>query len=573
MIDTTSISVEELAALRDQIARQRLLLEEQEVALSEQQAAIELKDKQIVEQEETIEWLQERLNLLLAKRYKHSSEKDNDQQLSLLDKEELDAAIAEAQRQLDEAQAAMDKADENAASAGQADDGKPSDEKAGDDVPKKGKGGSPADRNPPKRDKLPEHLRRVTVDVDVSDEKKQAMGDQWVQIGWETSEQLAVQEREYFVKQIRRAKYIRVCVDEQGHNTQGIQVAPTLPVMLPRAIPDASLLAKIITGKFVDALSFNRECKVLEREGIQIGYSTLCSYPIQLTQRLEPLQELLYDYAAQQPLWHLDETTLQVLDEPDRLARQKSYIWALKAGPPGAQVVIFHYDERRNFEALNNWLEDPLSTFNGAIITDEHKPYARLAKETPGIQIRGGCWAHCRRKLTDTIKGRRSGSDAHKLIKDIATLYQLEAKVQTRPFKQRLEWREKLIRPWLEAFKKKVDALMPVYSKTSLMHKALFYAQNNWESLTAFMSNAHLPLDNNPVESAIRPFALGRRNWLYTASPRGAKASAFMYTLVETAKACGLEPRAYLQALFERYPFATTVEERRELLPMFIKIS
>ena len=562
MNNTAAISVEELAALRDQIARQQQLLDEQEIALSEQQALIELKNDQLAELEESIAWLQERLNLLLAKRYKHSSEKDDDPQLSLLDKKELDAAIAEAQRQLDEAQAAMDKADLDAAPC----------DKPEVDKPKKGKGGSSADSNAPKRKKLPDHLRRVCVDVDVSDEKKQAMGDQWVQIGWETSEQLAVQEREYFVKQIRRVKYIRVCADEQGQNTQGIQVAPTLPVILPRALADASLLAKIVTGKFVDALSFNRECKVLEREGIQIGYSTLCSYPIQLTQRLEPLQALLYEYAAQQPLWHLDETTLQVLDEPDRHARQKSYIWALRAGPPGAQVVIFHYDERRNYEALSNWLQEPLKAFNGAIITDEHKPYARLAKETPGIQIRGGCWAHNRRKLTDTVKGRRNGSEAHKLIKEIATLYQLEDKVQTRPVEQCLEWREKLIRPWLDAYKQKVDALIPTYSKTSLMHKALFYTQNNWEALTAFMSNPYLPLDNNPVESTIKPFALGRRNWLYTASPRGAQASAFMYTLVESAKACGLEPRAYLQALFERYPFATTVEERRELLPMFIKI-
>jgi len=563
MNNTAAISVEELAALREQIARQQQLLDEQEIALSEQQAIIELKNNQLAELEESIAWLQERLNLLLAKRYKHSSEKDNDPQLSLLDKKELDAAIAEAQRQLDEAQAAMDKADLDAASC----------DKPQVDKPKKGNGGSSADRNIPKRKKLPDHLRRVTVDVDVSDEKKQAMGDQWIQVGWESSEQLAVQEREYFVKQIRRAKYIRVCADEQGQNTQGIQVAPTLPVILPRALADASLLAKIVTGKFVDALSFNRECKVLEREGIQIGYSTLCSYPIQLTQRLEPLQALLYEYATQQPLWHLDETTLQVLDEPGRHARQKSYIWALRAGPPGAQVVIFHYDERRNYEALSNWLQVPLQTFNGAIITDEHKPYARLAKETPGIQIRGGCWAHNRRKLTDTVKGRRNGSDAHKLIKDIATLYQLEDKVQTRPVEQRLEWREKLIRPWLDAYKHKVDVLIPTYSKTSLMYKALFYTQNNWEALTAFMSNPYLPLDNNPVESTIKPFALGRRNWLYTASPRGAEASAFMYTLVESAKACGLEPRAYLQALFERYPFVNTVEERRELLPMFIKIS
>ena len=131
--------------------------------------------------------------------------------------------------------------------------------------------------------------------------------------------------------------------------------------MLPRAIADASLLAKIVTGKFVDALSFNRECKVLEREGVLIGYSTLCSYPIQLTQRLEPLQELFYEYVAQQPLWHLDETTLQMLDERERHARLKCYIYALRAGPPGAQAVIFHYDERRNYEALSHWLEHPLS--------------------------------------------------------------------------------------------------------------------------------------------------------------------------------------------------------------------
>lgn len=569
MNDATVISAEELDALRAQVVRQQVLLTEHEAELSEQQAQIALKDKQIDVHEDTIEWLKERLNYLLAKRYTHSSEQENALQGNLLEEEELEAQIKETQRQLDEAQEQMDNADAQAnnADATDADAAKP-------DAKATGGSGNPfPEKERPKRKPLPAHLRRVIIDVDVSDEKKQAMGDEWEQIGWETSEQLACQDREYYVKQVRRAKYVRKTPDTQGGNSGGIMVAPTLPVILPRAIADASLLAKIVTGKFVDALSFNRECKVLEREGIQIGYSTLCSYPIQLTERLEGFRQLFYDYAAEQPLWHLDETTLQVLNEPDREARQKSYIWALRAGPPGAEVMIFHYDERRNYEALNNWLERPLLTFKGAIITDEHKPYARLTRETPGIEIRGGCWAHNRRKLTDAIKGRRDGSDAHKLIKDIATLYKLEAKVQSRPFEQRLQWREKLIRPWLDAYKKKVDALVPVYAKTGLMKTALGYTQNNWDALTAFMLHPHLPLDNNPVESSIRPFALGRRNWLYTASARGARASAFMYTLVESAKANGLEPKAYLQALFEHYPLATTVEERRQLLPMFIKMS
>ena len=175
----------------------------------------------------------------------------------------------------------------------------------------------------PKRRPLPEHLRRVHVDVDVSAEDKQAMGDEWSFIGWETSEQLACQEREYFVRSIRRAKYVKKQEDKSAGsvNTQGIKVAPVLPVMLPKAIADASLLAKFLTGKFVDALSFTRECKVLQREGVQIGYSTICSYPIQLHERLEPLKQLFYEYAAEQSLWHLDETTLQVLQEPGRTPR------------------------------------------------------------------------------------------------------------------------------------------------------------------------------------------------------------------------------------------------------------
>jgi len=159
------------------------------------------------------------------------------------------------------------------------------------------------------------------------------------------------------------------------------------------------------------------------------------------------------------------------------------------------------------------------------------------------------------------------------MVKAIKALYQLEKQVALLHGDDKLAQREKLIRPWLNSFKEKVDDLIPIYLSKGLMQKALYYVQNNWTSLTQFMSHAELPIDNNPVETTIRPFAVGRRNWLYSGSPRGAHASAFIYSLVETAKANGLEPKAYLQTLFERYPFAKTVEQRRALLPMFIKNS
>jgi len=519
---------DELKRLRAQVAQ----LTEQ---LGERTEQLDERTEQLDERIEHIAWLEEMLAFYKAKRFKHSSETLESLQGRLFDESETEEAMRELQERFEKEQAnkRAQRSSENAARAAAR---------------------APEDR--PKRRPLPKHLRRVHVDVDVSAEDKQAMGDDWTFVGWETSEQLACQEREYFVRSTRRAKYVKNQNDKTAGaiNTQGIKVAPVLPVMLPKAIADATLLAKILTGKFVDALSFNRECKVLQREGVQIGYSTICSYPIQLHQRLEPLKQLFYDYAAEQSLWHLDETTLQVLQEPGREPRQKSYLWAIRAGPPGAQVVMFHYDERRNYEALSAWLNKPLESFDGVIITDEHKPYQRLAQEHPGIAARGGCWAHARRKYTDTIKGRRHGSDAHKMVEMIAKLYQLEKKTHGLEGQEKLAMREKLIAPWLAEFKAKAEALSEVYLKKGMMKKALYYTLNNWDALTRFMDYAELPLDNNPVENAIRPFTLGRRNWLYSASPTGAHASAFMYSLVESAKANGLEPRAYLQALFERYP-------------------
>jgi transposase len=558
MNDVTANPADELKALQEQLALQQQWLLEKEAQLKDKDTllnehATQLEHKQLLldESNEHIAWLEETVALLKFKRFRHSSEKLDALQGQLFDESEMDASINEIKTRLDkerEERKAKHTSDKQARAANR----------------------KPEER--PRRKPLPDHLRRMDIDVDVSSDDKHAMGDDWEFIGWESSEQLACQEREYYVKVIRRAKYVRKQQDPLN-KSDGIKVAPVLPVMLPRAIADASLLAKIITGKFVDALSFNRECKVLDREGVQISYSTLCSYPIQLHERLEPLKTLFYEYAAEQSLWHLDETTLQVLQELGREPRQKSYLWAIRTGPPGKQLVMFHYDERRNFEALSSWLEEPLKNFDGVIITDEHKPYQRLANENSGIKARGGCWAHARRKLVDAIKGRRHTSDAHRLVEQIAQLYKLEQKVAQLSGDQKLAQREKLIRPWLDKFKEQIDDLVPSYLNKGLMQKALFYIQNNWESLTAFMWHADLPLDNNPIENAIRPFTLGRKNWLYSASPRGAHASAFMYSLVESAKACGLEPRAYLQALFERYPHAKTVEQRRALLPMFFKNS
>jgi transposase len=332
------------------------------------QSQVKQKDQLIQQQQSKIEtyhseiaYLQERLNILLSKRYQAQSEQLKYIQGQLFDEAELEREITETRNALEALKKGPNHSTEHN-----------------------------APKQKPKRQPLPSHLRRVEISVDVSDEDKQAMGDEWTCIGHETSEQLAVQQREYFVKVIKRMKYVRNSANSAQGAERGIRVAPPAKVILPRSLVDASLLADVLCSKFIDAMSFYRTEKRLCREGIEIGYSTLCDWPIQLYERLKPFERLFYRVIGKSPLWHLDETTLQELDEPGRVNQTNSYLWGIRAGPPDKPIVLFHYHSRRNFEALEEWLRPCLEDFQGVIISDEHPPYKKLAKQYPQIPTLSG---------------------------------------------------------------------------------------------------------------------------------------------------------------------------------------
>ena len=316
-----------------------------QAVLAEKDFALQEKETLLAEKEKRIAYLQERLSILLAKRYKAQSEQLKYLQGQLFDEAELEADIAETRQALD----ALTEAEEPAR-----------------DITTKDRSTS---TKKPRRNKLPTHLRRVEIILDVSEEDRQAMGDDWHCIGFETAEQLAVQQREYYIKVIKRKKYVRRTAPAAGTDTfpAGIVVAPPARVILPRAIADASLLADVLCSKFIDAMSFYRTEKRLHREGIDIGYSTLCDWPLQLYQRLDAFERLFYDTLGRCQLWQLDETTLQVLGEPGRDNQQISYLWGVRTGPPDPPMVLFHYHTRRNYDALEQWLRPCLTHFNGVI--------------------------------------------------------------------------------------------------------------------------------------------------------------------------------------------------------------
>ena len=536
---------DDIAELKKRVLSQQLLLSTQAEQLNASSEQLLNRDEKIAKRDERIAELEERLAVLMAKRFGRSSEKLAELQMSLFDETELDQEIAALAKELAE----------------QA------------DKKRSGRAADKSKKTQSVRKPLPDSLARVDIIVDVDEQEKARMGDDWEAIGFENSEQLAVREREYYVKRYRRVKYVR----KQGapeSNEHDIKVARPAPVILPKSLIDPSVLAKILTGKFIDGMSFYREHKVLEREGIALGYSTLCSYPVQLYERLECLREMFYAEMAHAKRWHLDETTLQVLQEPNRAAQTKSYMWCSRAiFDSGGELVLFHYNARRNYEALQEWLAPALENFTGVIVSDEHKPYIKLANQYPQIAARGGCWSHARRKFADAVKGRRHGSEAHRILKDIAKLFRLDKKMSHLSGQALLAQRDKLIGPWCEQFKARLEELEPQYPDQGLMKTAIGYCLNNWQSLTAFLSHADLVITNNPVERSIRPFTIGRKNWLFSGGPRGAHASAFIYTLVESAKANGLEPKRYLVELFEQFPKASSREQIRSLLPHIFKFS
>lgn len=546
--DNLPTSVEELQALclqlHSDLSNTQTDLSKTQTDLHEEQARSAQLKNWLALKEAQVQQLEERLSLLLSKHYQSNNEQLHHLQGQLFDEAELEQAIQQVYDEIEQVQAEL------------------SEHRTGNKSEPKAK---------PKRTVLPAHLRRVEIIVDVSDEDKQMMGDDWELIGYETSEQLAVNQREYYVKQIKRAKYA-LKTTSKDETANGIKVAPPANVILPKALPDASLLADVLAAKFVDAVPFYRKMKILEREGIHIGYSTVCDWPIQLVKRLEPIKRLLYQQLPQYERWHLDETLLQVLNEPNRKNTSNSYLWGIRAGPPDKQVVLFHYDSSRGYEALRSWLSPCLEEFKGVIVTDEHKPYNTLCREYPNIKAHGGCWSHLRRKFTEAAKGRKATSEAHKMLAMIAALYRLENSLNKTLFgEDKLNARRKKLVPQVEKIKAYLDQLNGIYLGDGLMHKAIYYALNNWPKFTAFLDHPELPIDNNPMEQAIRPFTLGRKNFLFSGGPQGAHASAFIYSLVETAKACGWEPKAYLQTLFERFPYARNENEMRNLLPMFLK--
>ena len=412
-----------------------------------------------------------------------------------------------------------------------------------------------------KRKPLPANLPRVEVIHDLPEhELTCACGACKQVIGEETSEQL-----EIIPMQVRVIRHIR-----KTYACKACEAAPITAdkpaQLIEKSLASPSVLAMLLTTKYADGIPLYRFEKMLSRHGIDIPRQTLARWVIQCGEQLQPLLNLLRDKLLEYPVLHCDETRLQVLHEPGRDPTAQSWMWVHSGGPPDKPVILFDYTTSRAQEVPLRLL-DGYRGYRGYLMTDDYAGYNAVAAQE-GIE-RLGCWAHARRKFVEAQKVQPKGKTgrADMALNLINRLYGIERDLKDACDTERLVASQQRSQPLLDQLKAWLDKTQLQVAGQMALGRAVNYLASNWRKLVRYVEGGHLPIDNNRAENAIRPFAIGRKNWLFSDTPKGATASAQIYSLIETAKANGQEPYAWLRHILERLPTAQNVEDYEALLP------
>lgn len=414
------------------------------------------------------------------------------------------------------------------------------------------------------RKKLSAALPRIDVVHDLAEEQKvcAADGTALERIGEEISEQLDYQPAQVRVIRNIRPKYACPCCQI------GVAIAPVPAQLLPKSLATPALLAHITTAKFVDGTPLYRQEAQFARLGVALGRATMAGWMIKLggTHGV-PIVNLLHELMLEDPLIHCDETRLQVL-KSDKAPSADHWMWVRASGPPGRRIILFDYDASRAGAVPKRLLDG----YRGILLTDGYEAYESVAAALK--LTHAGCFAHVRRKFDEARKAQAhnaADSQAKIALEFIRELYLIEKalwdKHQPISPEHRVRVRSELSAPIIAKFHAWLEALAPQVLPQSLLGKAVHYTLGQWPKLTRFLTHGEVPLDNNRCENAIRPFVVGRKGWLFSDTVPGAVASANLYSIVETAKANGVEPHAYLSLLFARLPLAQRVEDFEALLP------
>ena len=412
----------------------------------------------------------------------------------------------------------------------------------------------------PGRAKLASHLPRVEVRHELTLAERQcACGGILEEIGADLSEQI-----DYVPAKVQVLRHVRVKYACPGCE-QCVRTAALPEHILPKTNASPGLLAHLVTSKYVDSLPLYRLEAVFERHNVRLPRATQAAWMIGLTAPLQPLFNLMDERLRASGYVRIDETRIQVLNS-EKAPSALHWMWVRVAGPKHQRIILFDYDPSRGGEVADGLIEG----CSGYLQSDGYQAYEGVSTRAGLVHV--GCFAHARRRFFDALKAlpnaqRKLASTAQEAVRRIDALYLIERQIKDLKDEERTRIRTEEAVPQLASLHAWASQMQHETMPSGKLGEALGYLITQWPKLVRYVEDPRIAIDTNLAENAIRPFALGRRNWLFADTVKGAKASAMLYSIVSTARANGLEPYAYLRRLFAELPKAKTVEGFEALLP------
>ena len=506
------------------LAEKDQFLEEKDELLQVHQKHLNDNAHVIVEQGKRISLLEEYLRLATAQKFGASSEKLAFQS-DLFDEAEIEVALSEIEEQLPEEDHVR---------------------------PRKKK----------RKRGFSDKLQRVQIHLVLTDEEKEG--------ATKTFFTKVKEELDFIPAEVKVLEYWqeKAVFNNDGEDVIVAAQRPAHP--LGKCFASTALLAYIIASKYADGLPLYRLEGMLKRYGGDISRSNMANWIVRLQGVFQPLINLIREVQLEGNYLQADETRIQVLKETGKTAQSDKWMWVIRGGPPDKQSVLFEYDPSRAGAVAERLLDG----FGGVLQADGYSGYSKVCRAAGITRI--GCFDHARRKFVEAVRAaetkgtkKKAGqpTKADVALSKIRKLYAIEKSIKDLNCNKKKQARQNLSVPVLNDLKPWLEKNVSRVPKDSLTHKAIAYTLNQWEYLIGYCEDGHLNISNALAENAIRPFAVGRRAWLFADSSQGARASATCYSLVESAKANGLEPYTYLQHVLAHIAAADTVEKLEVLLP------
>lgn len=409
-------------------------------------------------------------------------------------------------------------------------------------------------------DIVPEGISTEVVEHRLSDEERTctSCGTVMEEIGKEVRRSLQMEPARFWIREDVYYTYAcKKCEEETGE--ANILKTPKEPLLCPGSFASAEAVAHIMTQKYVMYSPLYRLEQEFNREGLKLSRQTMANWLLNASDTwLRPIYDVLHAELCRETVLHGDETTLQVLKESGKAATSKSYMWLYRtSGCAERPIVLYEYQPSR--KAMH--AEEFLNGFSGWLHADGYQGYHKLPENIRVV----GCWAHARRKFDETLqtlpKEERKNSLAATGECYCTRLFRLEESFAELTPEERYNKRLELEKPVLDALLAWANETISKTAPKSALGKALYYLLEQWPYLVRYLEDGRLELSNNRAERSIKPFVMGRKNWLFANTPAGAQSSAVIYSLIETAKESGLDPYRYLVWVLKSAPSLSQVDE------------